>query len=112
MGMPSRSLNWATDFFARATAGFCPVMVDRSRTAPSISFASLAASPTPMFTTILISAGDLHHVGETELVPERGRDLGPVALLEPRHRRRFGGHQMSFPLGLATRTLLPSSSNR
>src|ERR1700759_1246746 len=63
----------------------------------------------------LDQAGDLHHVGETELVPERGRDLGAVALLEPWYRRRFGGfgsHQMSFPLGLATRILLPSSSNR
>ena len=57
MGMPSRSLNWATDFLARATAGFCPVMVDRSRTAPSMSLASRAASPTPMFTTILVRPG-------------------------------------------------------
>ena len=42
---------------ARATAGFWPVMRDRSRTAPSISFASRAASPTPMLTTILDRPG-------------------------------------------------------
>src|ERR1017187_9956967 len=57
-------------------------------------------------------AGDLHHVGVAELILERGRDLGPVPLLEPRNRRGFGSHQMSFPLGLATRTLVPSSSTR
>ena len=55
--MPSRSLNWAMDLRARLTAGFWPVIRDRSLTAPSISFASLAASPTPMLTTIFFSAG-------------------------------------------------------
>src|ERR1700733_8355799 len=57
IGMPSRSLNCAMDFLAFATAGFCPVIVARSLMAPSMSFASRAASPTPMFTTILVSPG-------------------------------------------------------
>ena len=55
--MPSLSLNWAIDFLARVTDGFWPVITDRSLTAPSMSLASLAASPTPMLTTILDSPG-------------------------------------------------------
>src|ERR1039457_2209084 len=57
-------------------------------------------------------AGNLHHVGVAELILERECDLGPVPILEPRYGRGFCGHQMSFPLGLATRTFWPSSSNR
>jgi hypothetical protein len=51
------SLNCAMDFFARVTSGFWPVMAVRSRTAPSMSFESFAASPTPMFTTTLTTRG-------------------------------------------------------
>ena len=45
------------DFVARAMAGFCPVMMPRSFTAPSMSLASRAASPTPMLTETFTSAG-------------------------------------------------------
>ena len=55
--MPSLSLNCAIDFLARAIDGFWPVITDRSLTAPSMSLASLAASPTPMLTTILDRPG-------------------------------------------------------
>jgi hypothetical protein len=57
IGMPSRSLNCAIDLRALVTRGFWPVIAVRSRTAPSISLESRAASPTPMLTTILVSAG-------------------------------------------------------
>src|SRR6478736_1229273 len=57
IGMPSRSLNCAIDLVALRMIGFCPVIVARSRTAPSISFASRAASPTPMLTTTLTTPG-------------------------------------------------------
>src|SRR4051794_16101029 len=57
IGMPSRSLNWAMDLRALVTMGFWPVISVRSRTAPSISLESLAASPTPMFTTTLTRRG-------------------------------------------------------
>ena len=55
--MPSRSLNCAMDLRARVICGFWPVIAVRSRTAPSISFESRAASPTPMLTTILVRPG-------------------------------------------------------
>ena len=57
IGMPSRSLNCAMDLRAFCTSGFWPVIAVRSRTAPSISFASRAASPTPMLTTTLTTPG-------------------------------------------------------
>ena len=57
IGMPSRSLNWAMDLRALVTCGFWPVIAVRSRIAPSISLESRAASPTPMFTTILTRPG-------------------------------------------------------
>ena len=57
IGMPSRSLNWAIDLRALVTAGRCPVIVARSRIAPSISLLSRAASPTPMLTVILTRPG-------------------------------------------------------
>src|SRR6185369_13845021 len=57
IGMPSRSLNCAIDLVARRTSGFWPVIAVRSRTAPSISFASRAASPTPMLTTTFTTPG-------------------------------------------------------
>ena len=45
------------DLRARVTIGCWPVMVRRSRTAPSIALESVAASPTPMFTTIFSNFG-------------------------------------------------------
>jgi hypothetical protein len=57
IGMPSRTLKAAIDFFARVTTGFCPVICPSSFTAGSISFAFCVASPTPMFTTILFRRG-------------------------------------------------------
>jgi len=42
---------------ALVTEGFWPVIAARSLMAPSISFESRAASPTPMFTTILVRPG-------------------------------------------------------
>ena len=57
IGMPSRSLNWAIDTRAFWISGFWPVIRVRSRTAPSISLESRAATPTPMLTTILTRPG-------------------------------------------------------
>ena len=57
IGMPSRSLNCAMDLRAFVTCGFWPVIAVRSLIAPSISFESRAASPTPMLTTILVRPG-------------------------------------------------------
>ena len=57
IGMPSRSLNCAMDLRALVTSGFWPVIAVRSLMAPSISFESRAASPTPMLTTILVRPG-------------------------------------------------------
>ena len=51
MGIPSRSLNAATDFFARMTIGACPVISFRSMMAASIARAFVIASPRPMLTT-------------------------------------------------------------
>ncbi len=112
------------DLRARATAGFWPVITVRSLTAPSMSLASRAASPTPMLTTILVSAGTCMTFGVVELLAQRGGDLVGVALLQPRHRalgqgRRStrllsisGGHQMSLPLAREIRTFFLSSSTR
>src|SRR5207249_8533311 len=55
--IPARSLKAAIDLRARVIAGFCPVMIARSATAASRSFASRTASPTPMFTTIFSRRG-------------------------------------------------------
>ena len=41
IGIPSRSLKAAIDFFARVTTGRCPVMRDRSPTAASMALALL-----------------------------------------------------------------------
>src|SRR5262252_9467448 len=66
-------------------------------------------------------AGDLHHVGVAELLPQRGRDLRPVALLQARPDAPGGRllrcrcHQTSLPLAREIRVLVwtPSaSSNR
>src|SRR3954469_23612244 len=58
----------------------------------------------------LDEAGDLHDVLVLELVTQLARDLLAVLRLET--RSRGGSHQMSSPVRLATRILLPSSSKR
>ena len=57
IGIPSRILKVAIDLRARRIVGFCPVIVVRSLIAPSSSFASFGASPTPMFTTTFTGLG-------------------------------------------------------
>ena len=52
IGMPSRSLNCAIDFFALVTTGFWPAMSSISDAACSTFFLSCVASPTPMLSTI------------------------------------------------------------
>ena len=52
IGMPSRSLNAAIDFFALVITGFCPAICASSFTAPSMSFAFCVASPKPMLIEI------------------------------------------------------------
>ena len=54
---PSRTLNVATDLRARHITGFCPVIFARSPAAASMTFLSATASPTPMFTVILVILG-------------------------------------------------------
>ena len=71
IGMPSRNLNCAMDLRALVTDGRWPVIAPRSRIAPSISLESRAASPTPMLTTTLVNAGNLHDVGVAELLAQR-----------------------------------------
>ena len=51
IGMPSRSLNAATDLRALITIGACPVICLRSAIAASIARALVIASPRPMLTT-------------------------------------------------------------
>ena len=55
IGMPSRSLNCAIDFVALVTRLLAGDRRSGRATAPSISLASRAASPTPMLTTIFTS---------------------------------------------------------
>ena len=57
IGMPSRSLKFATDLRARHTAGFCPLIRVSSLIAACNFFWSWVASPTPMLSTILSSRG-------------------------------------------------------
>src|SRR5688500_6409382 len=54
---PSRSLKAAIDLRALVTIGFWPVIAPRSATAASSSDGCWVARPTPMLTTILVSAG-------------------------------------------------------
>ena len=57
IGMPARSLKVAMDLRAWVISGCWPVMARRSATAPSMALASVAASPTPMLTTIFSILG-------------------------------------------------------
>ena len=53
----SRTLKDAMDFFDRHNTGFWPVILVRSATAASMTLRSATASPTPMFTVILVILG-------------------------------------------------------
>ena len=57
MGRPARILNAAIALRDLVMSGFCPVILVRSATAASITFFSATASPTPMFTVILVIRG-------------------------------------------------------
>ena len=56
-GIPSRTLNEATDFFARRMLGCCPAIVASCSIAASSILVSCLASPTPMFSTIFSRVG-------------------------------------------------------
>jgi hypothetical protein len=53
----SRTLKEAIDFFDMQSTGFWPVILVRSATAASMTLRSATASPTPMFTVILVIFG-------------------------------------------------------
>ena len=110
MALPSRSLKPAMDLLARVTIGFWPVMVARSRTAPSSSEA-WAAAPTPMLTTTL-SSRDLHDVAEAQLVLELAAERLVVPGLERGSTRSWFcvTHAISPPHFLQTRTFWPDLS--
>ena len=57
IGMPSRSLNCAIDFFALVITGFWPAISSISEAACSTRFLSWVASPTPMLSTIFSIRG-------------------------------------------------------
>ena len=54
---PSRILKLAIALRARVTTGFWPAILAMSPTAASMFFLSLTASPTPMFSVILVMRG-------------------------------------------------------
>ncbi len=56
-GLPSRSLNAATDLRARRTLGCWPAIVASCSTAAFSTLESVLAWPTPMFTVIFSSLG-------------------------------------------------------
>ena len=57
IGMPSRSLNCAIDFFALLTTARWPAIAVISAAAASTRFLSCVASPTPMLMTIFSMRG-------------------------------------------------------
>ena len=57
IGIPSRSLNAAIDLRARRICARCPAIVESSSMAASSAFASVLASPTPMFRVIFVTRG-------------------------------------------------------
>ena len=56
-GIPSRSLKLAMDFVARRTCARWPAMIVSSSIAASSAFASVFASPTPMFSVTFVTRG-------------------------------------------------------
>ena len=81
MACPSRSLNAAIDLLARVTTGFWPVIISRSRMAPSISDCCWVALPTPMLMTILLSRGTCMMLSSPSCFLQLGPDLVVVAPL-------------------------------
>ena len=57
MGMPSRILKPAIDFFARVMTGRCPAMIASCSTASSSALEFTLASPTPMLIVIFCRRG-------------------------------------------------------
>ena len=57
IGMPSRSLKPAIDFFALVISGRWPAMIASCSTASSSAFEFCLASPTPMLSVILLRRG-------------------------------------------------------
>jgi hypothetical protein len=57
MGMFSRTLNCAIDFFDRVIAAFWPVILPSSSAPVSTILAFCVPSPRPMLTTILVILG-------------------------------------------------------
>src|SRR6478735_5122267 len=70
MGMPSRSLKPAIEFFARVITGRWPAMMASCSAASSSALALVLASPTPMFRVILVIRGTAV-VGEPVADPRR-----------------------------------------
>ena len=56
-GKPARTLKFAIDLRALVTTGFWPAIATMSATACSMIFLSPVASPTPMFSVILVTRG-------------------------------------------------------
>ena len=81
---PSRSLNDAIALRDLVTSGFWPVIFVRSVTAASMTFLSATASPTPMFTVILVMLRHLHGVREPQVLLELRHDLLAIVLVQPR----------------------------
>src|ERR1700751_2282688 len=57
IGMPSRTLKAAIDFFALVDTGFCPAIAVRSATRGSSILGFWVASPRPMFNTLFSRRG-------------------------------------------------------
>ena len=70
---PSRSLNPAIDWAALVTRGFWPVMMVRSLDGPLEQRRLLGGPAHAHVHHDLLEAGDLHHVGQAELLLELGR---------------------------------------
>ena len=85
IGMPSRSLKPAIDFFAFVISGRWPAMIASCSTASSSDFEFCLASPTPMFSVILLSARHLHGRAVREALLER---LAHLALVTAAQARR------------------------
>ena len=75
IGMPSRTLNAAIDFFARVTTGFCPVIWPRSATAGSSSLDVLRRFPHAHVQDDLMQPRHRHRILEAELFLKRRLDV-------------------------------------
>ena len=75
-GMPSRSLKLAIDFVARRTCARWPAMIVSSSIAASSAFASVFASPTPMFSVTFVTRGTCM----TDETPSSSWSCGRISL--------------------------------